>query len=98
MPDDARGGDRSWLLEPLGANAVRVHVELGEGREVSEEVRTALDAFVHELYAEEVEGFLPRCPELNACGSFYCVPLGKCTKLTKQPCLADVGCVIADLR
>lgn len=94
MAGSEEGRDRRWLVEPVGANDVRVHVETGEGTEISEEARAALDALLDELQTSEVEGFAYRCPELKACGQFYCLPLGKCS-LIKTPCFADVTCGIA---
>src|SRR2546421_128335 len=46
--------DRNWLVKPLGTEELRVHVDIGEGVEVSEETRAALDVLLEELYADEV--------------------------------------------
>jgi hypothetical protein len=96
VSDAEERGNRQWLVEPVGPNQVRVHVDVGEGVEISEEGRAALDRLLDELQASEVEGFagtFPHCPELRACGDFHCV-LGKCN-LTKAPCFADVACFIS---
>ena len=91
---DSGSNDRGWLLEPLGSGEVRLHLDVGEGADVSEEVRTALDTLLDELLASEVEGFAwPSCPELKACGSFTCT-LGKCAPLDRFPCFAMVQCKI----
>jgi hypothetical protein len=100
MPDEPEQPDRSWLLAPLGPNDVRIHVDIGDGVEISEEARAALDTLVNELQASEVEGFvagIPRCPSLLACGEYRCEPLGKCTFLTRSPCFSDVTCAIQKL-
>jgi hypothetical protein len=86
--------DRSWLVKPLGREELRVHVDIGEDVEVSEEARAALDVLLEELYADEVAGFATWCPDLSACSPRYeCLPLGKCS-LSKNPCFADVWCWI----
>jgi hypothetical protein len=92
MPGDERE-IVGWLREPLGPFDVGLHVELPERGEVSDKIRTALEALVHELYADDAEGLFPTCPELNDCGDFMCY-LGKCQALWKKPCLADVNCYI----
>jgi hypothetical protein len=98
MPDEADSADRSWLLEPLGPNEVRIHVDAGEGVEVSEEARAALDTLLDELYSGEVEGFatFPRCPSLKQCSGYNC-ELGKCRPLESYPCFANVNCIIQKL-
>jgi hypothetical protein len=98
MPDDADRTDRSWLLEPLGSNDVIIHVDVGEGVEISEEARAALDTLVQELHSSEVEGFaiFPTCPSLSRCGYYSCT-LGKCNPLMRNPCLADQKCWIAGI-
>jgi hypothetical protein len=86
--------DRSWLVQPIGPEELRVHVDIGEGVEVSDEARAALDVLLEELYADEVAGFAHWCPDLGACSPRYeCLPLGKCG-LSKNPCFADVWCWI----
>lgn len=86
--------DRNWLVKPLGTEELRVHVDIGEDVEVSEETRAALDVLLEELYADEVSGFAIPCSDLSACSPRYeCLPLGKCG-LSKNPCFADVWCWI----
>ena len=91
---DPADNERDWLLEPLGAGEVRVHLDAGDAADVSDDVRAALDALLDELLSSEVEGFAwPSCPELRACGSFTCT-LGKCQPLDRFPCLANTMCKI----
>lgn len=47
--------DRTWLLEPPAATGVHVHVEIGEGAELDESQRDALEALVR-AFAVEHEG------------------------------------------
>lgn len=95
MPDETEGNDRAWLLEPLGANETRIHVDIGEGADISDEVRAALDELVEALHASDVEGFMLRetCPDLDACSSYFC-QLGSCNPESKYPCFVDLKCVI----
>jgi hypothetical protein len=87
--------DRRWLAKPLGPEELRIHVDIGEDVEVSEEARAALDTLLEELYADEVSGFAVPCPDLGACSPRYeCIPLGSCSMLSKNPCFADVWCFI----
>lgn len=87
--------NRQWLVEPMRPNEVRIHVDVGEGAEISEEARTALESLLDELQKSEVEGLaiFPPCPELSACHGFQCVPPGKCD-LSSVPCFANVVCWI----
>lgn len=96
MPEDDSSVERRWLVEPLGPNDVRIHVDVGEGVEMSEEARGALDRLLEELHKSEVEGFatFPPCPSLKACIHYSCFPLGKCT-LETNPCFANTFCKIA---
>ncbi len=98
MPDETEN-DRSWLLEPIGANEARIHVDVGAGAEVSSEVRAALDELVAAIHATEVEGFSLResCPDLNSCSKYQCDWLGKCNPQSRHPCLWDVRCYINPL-
>jgi hypothetical protein len=92
--DDPASKERDWLLEPLGAGEVRVHLDAGEGAVVSDEVRAAVDALLDELLSNEVEGFMwPSCSELRSCSTFMCT-LGKCQPLDRFPCLAMTQCKI----
>ena len=90
--------ERAWLLEPLGAGEVRVHLDAGDGADVSDDVRAALDTLVQELHASDVEGFamFPTCPSLSRC-TYYSCTLGKCNPLMRNPCLADQKCWIASI-
>jgi hypothetical protein len=95
MPDDAT--DRSWLVEPIGANEVRILVDVGEGVELSDDARAAIDTLLDELSGDEVSGFanatFPKCTDLNKCSLFICGMLNGCM-LTRGPCFANVRCEI----
>ena len=87
--------DRSWLRQPLGPNDVRIHVDVGDGAEISATVRSALDTLVHAVFADEVSGFaqaLPKCPSLMRCHDYMC-NLGKCGIVT-SPCFVNMNCVV----
>jgi hypothetical protein len=96
MPEDEASVDRGWLVEPVGPNDMRIHIDVGDGVELSEEAQAALDTLLAELQESEVAGFasIPPCPSLKACGDYMCNPLGKCSGLYKRPCFADVTCWI----
>ena len=47
-----------WLIEPPGAGEVRVFIERGEGAEISDEARQALEKLMDELNAAEVAGYM----------------------------------------
>jgi hypothetical protein len=86
---------RGWLVEPLDPDAVRIHVDVGEGVEVSDEFRGALDTLMSELYENEVEGFAMgvACGSLRDCTIYTC-RLGKCQPLDGSPCFIDMQCKI----
>lgn len=97
MPEEG-DRDRRWLVEPVGPEEVRVHVDLGEGVEISEQARTALDTLLASLYESEVEGFASvSCPSLKSCGWYICSPLGKCQWLEGYPCFVQTTCRITKL-
>ena len=92
MSDEPNAARPAWLLAPPDPYEVSIHVEAGE---VSEAVRDALDAFMHGLFADDVEGRLVECPSLAQCSSYQCIPYKKCTVLTGKQCLVDMTCRIA---
>lgn len=96
MPDEPEGSERAWLLEPLGPDEVRIHLDVGEGVELSPELREALDTFVREVQASEVEGLAVPCPDLAGCQAYGCV-LGKCQPQQRFPCVWDEICKIQNL-
>jgi hypothetical protein len=88
--------DRAWLVEPIESDQVRVHVDVGEGVEVSDEFRGALDTLMAELYESEVEGFAlgVACGSLKDCTIYVC-RLGKCQPLEgSTACFVDMTCKI----
>ena len=95
MPSE-QDNARAWLVEPLGADEVRIHVDIGEGVEVSDEFRGALDTFLSELYSSEVEGFAMgvACGSLRDCTVYTC-RLGKCQPLDGgNACFIEMACHI----
>lgn len=77
---DESSDDRSWLLQPPEAGTVRMTVEMGDGVELNDEQRAALDSLVSAFYEGEVSGFAlpPRCrpfscePNRTQCLEDYC--------------------------
>jgi hypothetical protein len=95
MPDEST--DRSWLVEPIGAKEIRIHVDVGEGVQLSDDARAAIDTLLDEMTGDEVSGYMnatfPKCTDLNKCSSFICGLLNGCG-LTRGPCFANVRCII----
>ncbi|TMM13420.1 MAG: hypothetical protein E6G01_14730 [Actinobacteria bacterium] len=83
---------RRWLAEPLGTNEARIHVDIGESVEVSQELREALDTLVSELYAGEVTGFAVGAQ--GSCDPWYECFLRKCQPHYTTPCFVDSFCKI----
>jgi hypothetical protein len=81
MPEEA-SDERQWLLEPPAAGEVHLHVELGEGAELDEPQRNAVETLITSLYGSEVSGFAfgdctvnpPGCSPLRSCGPEYTSP------------------------
>lgn len=97
MVEESGADDRQWLLEPVAPNEVRIHVSLGDGAEVSADLRVALDALVDSLYASEVEGFatdFPPCPDLSACEMYFCNKFGRCQPQSRFPCAWEEQCLV----
>jgi hypothetical protein len=98
IPESAR-----WLLDPPAAGEVKVHLAIGDGYEITDEVNAAIEALLQALQTEEVEGFRncnPKCKGLSNCGGegqagFGCMGHGNCTFLDANPCARFVSCVIA---
>jgi hypothetical protein len=97
VPDESERADREWLLEPLAPNEVRIHVDVGEGQELSPEIRGLLDTLMSELHATEVQGFAVSCPDLSGCKEYSC-NLGVCDPQTRFPCAWDEHCFIEKFR
>jgi hypothetical protein len=69
--------DLAWLLRPPEPGHMHLYVRFGEGIELTQEQRAALEALTKAFYAEEVEGFASTCrPEhcgvLKACAADFC--------------------------
>jgi hypothetical protein len=76
MAEEA-SGELAWVLRPPEPGHVRVCVSLGEGVELTQEQRAALEALASAFYEEEVAGFGMTCrPEhcgiLRACAVDFC--------------------------
>jgi hypothetical protein len=96
----SRAEDLRWLLEPPPPGAGHVHVAVGEGAELTAEVRAALEQLVRALHSQDVQGFgkagcHPRCDDLANCLGLVCRPLNNCSYLTSTPCAANVDCRIS---
>jgi hypothetical protein len=100
VPEESDQNDSTqWLVEPPGAGEVVLYVSAGEGAEVSDAAREALNTLMRELQMSEVEGFAlgPPCPDFEWCFPYSCT-LANCHPQFHQPCLIDAGCKIAPLR
>jgi hypothetical protein len=62
MPDESIDQSK-WLVDPPGPGQIAVHVALGEGVELTDEQRAALDALLTSLQQsdEEVAGYAGNC-------------------------------------
>jgi hypothetical protein len=91
MADQSAGsGEPRWLVEPRPGEA-HVHIAVGEGAELTPELREALEGLASALHREEVEGYAkPQpCPRLHICDS-----LGNCQPHTQAPCAHFSTCRI----
>lgn len=90
-----------WLLEPPAAGELHLHVAVGEGTELTPQLRAALEQLMSTLQQADVQGYMatcsPRCPMLQECTNFSCDGYHNCKSLTNFPCLADVHCRIGNL-
>jgi hypothetical protein len=89
-----------WIIEPPEPNEVQLQIVIGEGIEVTDEARRALDALLTVLHTGDVAGYkgscYPRCPDLETCG-LACYPYHNCTVLKSQPtCVINMNCRIKD--
>jgi hypothetical protein len=76
-----------WLREPPGAGEVRVFIERGEGAEISDEARQALEKLMDELNAAEVAGYMAPtiglAPSMNIFAASIQLDYGMCGKKKK---------------
>jgi hypothetical protein len=82
---------RRWLAEPLATDEARIHVDVGESVEVSQDLREALDTLVSELYESEVAGFAFAA---RNCDPWYECFLRQCQPHYTSPCFVDSVCKI----
>src|SRR5437762_814243 len=71
--EDAMAGepeDEARWLRPPEPGEVRIHIAVGEGAELTPEVRRAIDELGRALQAEEVEGFAK--PKGQRCNLVVC--------------------------
>lgn len=94
-PEERLQEARRWLQEPLAPEEVRIHVDVGESVEVSQELRDALDTFMSELYASEVEGFA--FSARGSCDTWYECYLRKCQPNYTTSCFVDTVCHITKI-
>ena len=79
----AGSGEPRWLLEPRPGEA-QIHVAVGEGAEITPELRAAIDALARALPQEEVAGYAtPRAG-----------PDRICTQDLTAPCTQYIACRI----
>jgi hypothetical protein len=78
MPRKKSRGDLRWLLEPPEPGQVHLHLEIGEGTELSPEATEAVEALMRALSEVEVSGY--------ACSPFTC------PKQTHAPCAMLLNC------
>jgi hypothetical protein len=73
--------DLGWLLQPPEPGRMQIYVRLGEGVELDDKQRAALEALVGDVYDSEVEGFAmlgERCrpltcePRMTTCAADFC--------------------------
>jgi hypothetical protein len=78
---------------------VQFHIAIGEGVEVTPEIRDAIERLLSQLQEPDVEGFRkcdPKCPSLGGCGEYICGRLHNCQPLTQTPqCAVHYQCAIA---
>ena len=77
-----------WLREPPGAGEVRVFIERGEGAEISDEARQALEQLMDELNDAEVAGYMAPmdfglAPTMNIFAASIQLDYGMCGKKKK---------------
>jgi hypothetical protein len=88
-----------WLLEPPGAGEINIHVEFGEGAELTSELREALERLASAVQESEVSGYacpvrsvmpcaiLTSCPGQSLCASdAVCNPLSCRIEPPPPPC------------
>ena len=94
-------GDENWrwLLEPPVAGEVQLRIAVGEGTQLSPQLRAAIDQLVAALYEDEVTGYAttcyPQCPALTKCPDYICIEHNNCSVLSRGPCLVFQNCQIA---
>ena len=74
------GEDRTWLLEPPGPGEVQLQVRIGDGVELDESQRAAIETLVSCFYESEVAGY---ASSAEPCTPEYCRP-------KHQQCFADM--------
>jgi hypothetical protein len=95
-------GESVWVLKPPGPGEVHLHIAVGDGVEMTGEVRQAIERLLDALQQEEVQGFrkggAPKCPELADCTGYWCRPQNNCTSLSSEPCAIHMQCIITPTR
>jgi hypothetical protein len=101
MTSDTGGNDEPrWLLEPPSAGQVHIRVAVGEGVELTPEVREALEQLARALGEDDVQGFLLSAFACDAVceGLVNCVPRDKCNPQYYGPCAWLISCRVEDVR
>lgn len=80
-PEEAR-----WLLEPPVPGEVKLSLAVGEGAEVTPELREAFEALLRALHEEEVQGYVnPGCRGLCFLRRYQCSVDYQCRIIAPSP-------------
>jgi hypothetical protein len=99
MTSESGGEERiQWLLEPPAPGTLHLDIAVGEGTELTPEIRAALDNLISALSHTDVAGYsdtcYPKCLDLADCTNYGCRRLNNCNPLVSSPCVAEVTCYI----
>lgn len=84
-----------WLLEPPAPGTINLYIAVGEGTELTPEVREAVENLMRALQEAEVRGqeMGGRPTRAGECG-WNCVILGRCAPEYTTPCANKDVCHI----
>lgn len=94
QPPDETG----WMVPPPGRNELTLTIGVGDGVELSPEIRQAVDLLIGTLISGELAAVAgeegPKCGGVyNRCSSFSCV-LDTCNPFKSVPCAQLISCKI----
>jgi hypothetical protein len=86
---------RRWIVEPAGAEQIKLQIASGDAFEVTPEVQSAFAALIEKLNGGDVQAYASsaECPDHK----WTCLPNGKCSWEAVQPCYVDYLCLIERL-